>query len=423
MIVHRFSSQPTGCSPLLLCVIAMLLFIGCVELNPGPTVAEVSKRLDDFIAKYQAERDKLMASVPSFSTRLDDLRIEITTLVNNMNTAISLLESRLCALEASEFPFEAIPTNEKHDDKHGNQPNIDHNLSTSSIERVVRNVIDKDKRKHNVIIFNMPDSDSFRNDKRNLSKLMYDLDLDENMVESIGRIGQFSAAKPRPLRLQLGYEWCTSMFLDAAYLLKSMKRRWPNLGISPDRSPDDIKIHQNLMKEFRRRRDQGEKIRIVGDKIVPINQQADSKSKTLTQNRSSAPESCTNSPLRVKLPTITSCNLTWSNKMSISEPVSNSSLRVLLPPITSCNTSSVLSAAANIFCPMQPDSNSSCNCQKQTGHLLGGVQCIPNVSGSHDSLSGTNLIQTFSSFNGNLNSSSSNPLNVILGQACATSSA
>ena len=81
-------------------------------------------------------------------------------------------------------------------------------------------VLDKNKRNCNFIVFNMPDTDLFNNDKRNLSQLMYELDLNECIIESISRFGCYSLKKPRPLKLQLASEGCVSCFLDAAKLLK-----------------------------------------------------------------------------------------------------------------------------------------------------------------------------------------------------------
>ena len=103
--------------------------------------------------------------------------------------------------------------------------------------------------------------------KRNLSELMYDLELDESMIKSILRIGRPST-KVRPLRIQLSSESSRNTFLDAAYLLKFMRRKWPKLGISPDRPPHEMETHRSLMQEFRERRSQGENIHLAGDKIV-----------------------------------------------------------------------------------------------------------------------------------------------------------
>ena len=76
---------------------------------------------------------------------------------------------------------------------------------------MIKNVLEKEKRKCNVVIFNMPDSNSFVDDKQNLSKLTFDLNLDENVIESISRIGGLSTNRHRPLKLQLRNERCASL--------------------------------------------------------------------------------------------------------------------------------------------------------------------------------------------------------------------
>ena len=85
---NHFGHTKTGCNIRLLCVIALLLLIGGVEVNPGPTVAEISKRLDEFIHSYQAERDQLLLSIPTLSSRLDEHIKDISALVINMNTSL-----------------------------------------------------------------------------------------------------------------------------------------------------------------------------------------------------------------------------------------------------------------------------------------------------------------------------------------------
>ena len=166
-------------------------------------------------------------------------------MISNTDETFKLHNLRLCALEHKLTDTVTSTQVDEHEVR--NQGNsIAHSssfiaqvtsnqYSISSIEKVVKNVLDKNKRKCNVIIFNFPDFDSFDNDKNYLSDLMYDLELDESMVDSITRIGRLSS-KPRPLRVQLSSEWCKNIFLDSAYKLKTMKRNWPNLGISPDRT-------------------------------------------------------------------------------------------------------------------------------------------------------------------------------------------
>ena len=55
--------------------------------------------------------------------------------------------------------------------------------------------------------------------------LLYDLELDESMIDSISRFGR-NSSKPHPQRIQLRSEICRRVFLEAAHLLSSMKRKW-----------------------------------------------------------------------------------------------------------------------------------------------------------------------------------------------------
>ena len=93
--------------------------------------------------------------------------------------------------------------------------------TNETIERVVENVIDKITAKIRPFIFNLPDTNSFIEDKKRLSLLFSYLNLDEKMIENISCIGRPST-KLRPLRVQLRSERYKPIFLDAACKLKSM---------------------------------------------------------------------------------------------------------------------------------------------------------------------------------------------------------
>ena len=331
LVIHHSFCKSTGCSLLKVCIISMLLLIGGIELNPGPTVAELAKKLDDFIASYQIMREQIQLSVPTLASKLDQIVKELSTVISNTDEAFKLHNLRLCALEQK--LTDVVTSNQVDEHEVRNQGNsIAHSssfiaqdtsnqYSISSIEKVVKNVLDKNKRKCNVIIFNFPDFDSFDNDKNYLSDLMYDLELDESMVESITRIGRLSS-KPRPLRVQLSSEWCKNIFLDSAYKLKTMKRNWPNVGISPDRTQTELDLHRKLMQEFRLRRNQGEKIRIEDNKIVsvtgPSHISFSQRNNSLESQKKSVDHTLF-SPLRVTLPQVSSLPLSSSLSFSAKE--------------------------------------------------------------------------------------------------------
>ena len=102
-IINRTTCRSaTGCSTLLACVIAALfLLIGGVEMNPGPTMAELAKRLEEFFSSYNATRDEILLSVSALSSRLDEFVKDMSSLVNNMNELMKKQKIRLCALEQS----------------------------------------------------------------------------------------------------------------------------------------------------------------------------------------------------------------------------------------------------------------------------------------------------------------------------------
>ena len=72
--------------------------------------------------------------------------------------------------------------------------NLGAGSSSSTIERLINDTLDKKERKCNVIQFNVLDADSFCEDRSYLSKSMYDFGLDENTIEAISRIGRISTA-------------------------------------------------------------------------------------------------------------------------------------------------------------------------------------------------------------------------------------
>ena len=142
--------------------------------------------------------------------------------------------------------------------------------SSSPIECLVKDVIDKEKRKCNVILLNVLDTDSFCENKSYLSKLINDFGLDKNTIEAISHIGRILATRPRPIHVQFGSAWCATALIEAAYQLRFMKCTYSNLSISPDRPSEEIKLLHILMKELKCHRDDGEHLCLLCHKIEPV---------------------------------------------------------------------------------------------------------------------------------------------------------
>ena len=89
----------TGCTIRLACIIAVLLFVGDVELNPGPTVAELAKKSEEFFESYQSMCDQFQTTEPALSNKLDQVFVELSTIINSTNVALKQKNMRIIALE------------------------------------------------------------------------------------------------------------------------------------------------------------------------------------------------------------------------------------------------------------------------------------------------------------------------------------
>ena len=80
-------------------MIAVLLLVRGVELNPGPTVAELAKKFEEFIESYQFMRDQFQTTVPALSNKLDQIFAELSTIINSTNEALQQQYVRIIVLE------------------------------------------------------------------------------------------------------------------------------------------------------------------------------------------------------------------------------------------------------------------------------------------------------------------------------------
>ena len=104
--------------------------------------------------------------------------MELSALLDDTKVTIKQHNLRLCALEklagtkvvSASLGTEGSNIAEHRAGNHGNCGPVRN--SDINIERMVKHVLDKEKRKFNVIIFNLADTDSFYDDKRNLCELM-----------------------------------------------------------------------------------------------------------------------------------------------------------------------------------------------------------------------------------------------------------
>ena len=335
--------KTTGCCTLLTsfiaaCIISSLLLIGGVELNPGPTVAEVSKKLDEFIADFRALRSETHDSHTAIYTRLEAFMTEINEKVTAITNGEVIFNERIAALERAQTTNNTSLHEIRNDiasiracqsPLHLTQPTntptlLSNNNAAQEISALVHEALETEKRKQNAIIFNLPDSDSFDNDKYMLHALFSDLGINDVMIQTISRFGR-RTMKPRPLRLHL--RSCNDVYtlLKAAPRLALLRDEWHNTSISCDRSASELKIHQDLIKELHQRREQGERVRLLDGKIVAMiaNENRSHLSQTTLHNNNNNNYSVF-SQLRVDLPKLTSqCKLSATAQPFVSSSLSS----------------------------------------------------------------------------------------------------
>ena len=296
----------SGYSMLSSCVIALLLLCAGIEPNPGPTVAELARKLDEFIAAYDVTCDQLHLSIPALAIRLDEEIKNLRSLFSTIDATLLQLAARISTIE-SRVP---LPNTNGEIPAVVNNAHLPQNLneyaknsgaySPQSIENLVNSALDKEKRKCNVIIFNLSDTDSFHDDKNKLSRLYRDLRLQDSCIQSITRFGR--SDRERPLKVTLSSKWHRDCLLDSAFRLASIRSKWPKLSIAPDRTYEEMSAHRQLVLELRRRRDLGENVRLRGDSIVHGSNLTNNRAQASTYvSNTSAPNS-PSLPLQVNLP-------------------------------------------------------------------------------------------------------------------------
>ena len=96
------------------------------------------------------------------------------------------LESSLLVRAKSSREVKNTNVIQNQQNNHGNKTSVVYNNLDLSVKRLIKNVNDKEKRKSNVLIFNILDFNSFNDDKHSLSNLTFDLT--ENEIVSISRL-------------------------------------------------------------------------------------------------------------------------------------------------------------------------------------------------------------------------------------------
>lgn len=134
-------------------------------------------------------------------------------------------------------------------------------------EEVVQELSERNKRKNNIIVFNLSEqSSTLNNDDRNnaeksdisaiLKTVGSSINIDHINVQRLGKYGT-DARRPRPLRIILPSEREIGFLLKNSNKLKT-NQKYKNISISTDKTPRQINAYRELKKELEERRSHGE---------------------------------------------------------------------------------------------------------------------------------------------------------------------
>ena len=144
---------------------------------------------------------------------------------------------------------------------------------------------DREERKNKLIFFNISESTKTDKDEaatEDLQKIKEVLthtnpDLKEKTIkdlsiENLKRLGNIptnptEASKPRPVRVTLPDVKTKFKILNKSSLLKTFRAQ-ENIGIKPDLTKQQQKEDQELRKEVKRRKDEGEDVMIFRNKVI-----------------------------------------------------------------------------------------------------------------------------------------------------------
>lgn len=138
-------------------------------------------------------------------------------------------------------------------------------LSAIDMERVIGEISDRERRKCNVIVFGCKETAAESNREQN----QYDQQMVKEILSTLGvrdvepksiRLGKYDVTKVdscRPIKVTLPSELTVFTILRSANALKS-STKFAGLFISRDKTPFQLKMHNDARQELKRRRDNGE---------------------------------------------------------------------------------------------------------------------------------------------------------------------
>jgi len=145
-----------------------------------------------------------------------------------------------------------------------------------TVAAAVDEYVDRERRKQNLIIHNLPepsdclDTQRLDNDLKQVSSLLNsEFGVAETIISKPTRLGTPKVNKPRLLRIEIKDLAAKREILRNATKLRA-SAKWSNVYVSPDLTPKEREQNKKLCEELRARKAAGEKdLYIKFGRIVP----------------------------------------------------------------------------------------------------------------------------------------------------------
>ena len=219
----------------LLAVIAYLLLIGCVELNPGPPKVDfqaLEERLDDFAIEVRATRAEAQQERQALSDQLTIHNADAQRGIQALEAALTVAVNRIATLERSLATanltiakLEAATVTLAAPTPPINTPTVNSTTTGNNVASLAGELRERANRSKNVLIFGVKYVNQDENSVEHI--ITNELNLQVRPT-SVSRLGKGNGGRPAPLFLKF------STSDDAASVIKFGK----NLRSSTD---NDIK--------------------------------------------------------------------------------------------------------------------------------------------------------------------------------------
>ena len=214
--------------------------------NDGKVNESNSKKFEEIVEKHSL----LNQSINDLSSKIQSLSLNSATLENKLNDLTKCMQP-----QKNVSNWEAVNTL----------------IPTSVAVNVADEISERDKRKCNLIVHNLPEEplDNHHSDADTFLELCrISFDLHINIIKSV-RLGQKSNTKTRSLLIKVDNEESQKQILALAPKLR-FSETWSRVYIQPDMSPKEREAHKKLYEELKKRKNQGESNLVIRrGKIVP----------------------------------------------------------------------------------------------------------------------------------------------------------